>query len=619
VRKPRRVSRVNGSGVLLARNRVLEKIARGSDVAAVLGEIVEVTEALAPGLSVAVHLVDAERRDGKRLSAGVVRSLPGEVARAMERIRFSEPFPAVAPGRAAAALPDWAAAWCEVHDALLHRHRLRWTRVFPAASDDGRVVAMLSVFRRAGVGSAGVHDPALQTMASLAALGVTRARALEQLRDCEERVRRDLWRDDLTGLPNRATLMQHLRRMLARSRRSARELHFGVLFLDFDHFKRVNDSLGHMAGDQLLAAIATRLTDCIRPGDIVARLGGDEFAILLERVREITEATRVAERVRQVLREPFQIHGIEVVTTTSIGIALGSRAYERPEDILRDADIAMYRAKAAGKARYEVFDAAMHAHAVEQLELEADLHRALERGELRLFYQPVVSLRDRRLRGLEVLTRWSHPTRGLLTPASFFPAAEESGLIVEIGWWGFQEACRHMTRWLSSHPSRLPLTMHVNLSDRQLFEPDLTGMIERALAEAGLEPTCLVLDVSENVIMQKAESSVAILAQLKSLGLQIHLDDFGTGYSSLGYLHRFEIDALKIDRSFIRHLRAGGDNWTAVRTIVGLAESLAMEVIAEGVETEEQLDELLALGCRFGQGSLFHEPLSPECVEDLLG
>jgi EAL domain-containing protein (putative c-di-GMP-specific phosphodiesterase class I) len=336
-------------------------------------------------------------------------------------------------------------------------------------------------------------------------------------------------------------------------------------------------------------------------------------------VREVTEATRVAERVRQVLRAPFDLQGIEVITTTSIGIALGSRAYERPEDILRDADTAMYRAKAAGKARYEVFDAAMHAHAVEQLQLEADLRRALERGEFRLFYQPVVALRDRSLRGLEVLTRWSHPTRGLLTPSTFFPAAEESGLIVEIGWWGFQEACRHMTRWLSSDPSRRPLTMHVNLSDRQLFEPDLTGKIERALAEAGLEASRLVLDVSENVIMQKAESSVAILAQLKSIGLQIHLDDFGTGYSSLGYLHRFEIDALKIDRSFIRHLRAGGDNWTAVRTIVGLAENLAMEVIAEGVETEEQLDELLALGCRFGQGSLFHEPLSPECVEDLLG
>jgi EAL domain-containing protein (putative c-di-GMP-specific phosphodiesterase class I) len=259
----------------------------------------------------------------------------------------------------------------------------------------------------------------------------------------------------------------------------------------------------------------------------------------------------------------------------------------------------------------------MHARAVEALQLETELRRAVLREEFRLLYQPVVSLGDRRPRGLEVLTRWQHPTKGLLPPASFLPAAEETGLIVDIGWWGIVESCAQMARWLGK-ASKKTLTLHVNLADKQLFEADLPGRIERTLTEAGLPAENLVLDVSETVIMQKADSSVAILSQLKSLGLRIHLDDFGTGYSSLGYLHRFEIDALKIDRSFIRHLRAGGDNWTAVRTIVGLADSLAMEVIAEGVETEEQLEELLALGCTLGQGSLFYEPLSPDQVTDLL-
>jgi diguanylate cyclase (GGDEF)-like protein len=622
VAKSRRVARVDRSGILDARNRILEKIALGCTISAIFAEIVEVGEELAPGIALAVHLVDPDRRDGGRLTAGVARSLPAEVTRSMERNAIGAPSTArssVASRRLGTSLPAWASTWSEGHEELLRRHKVRLVRVFPAESGGGRVVATLSVFRRSGNGSGTVSDSVFKAMASLAAMGVARAGALDRLRDSAERLRRDLWRDELTGLPNRSTLMQHLRRLLERSRRAGRAAQFGVLFLDFDHFKRINDSLGHMAGDELLAAIARRLRECIRPGDTVARLGGDEFAILLDRVQEVTEATRVAERVHQVLREPFHIHGIEVLTTTSVGIALGSRAYERPEDVLRDADTAMYRAKAAGKARYEVFDAAMHARAVEQLELEADLRRALGRHEFRLLYHPVVALRDRSLRGLEVLTRWSHPTRGVLTPSTFLHAAEESGLIVEIGWWGFREACSQMTRWLSRYPSRAPLTVHVNLSDRQLFEPDLTGRIERGLAEAGIEASRLVLDVSENVIMQKAESAVTILTQLKSIGLQIHLDDFGTGYSSLGYLHRFEIDALKIDRSFIRHLRAGGDNWTAVRTIIGLAQNLAMEVIAEGVETEEQLDELLALGCQFGQGSLFHEPVSADGVEDLLG
>ncbi len=441
---------------------------------------------------------------------------------------------------------------------------------------------------------------------------------ITQQKLAEERLRHEATHDELTGLPNRSTFMEHLRRLLQRSRRSGRDLKFAVLFLDFDRFKRINDSLGHLAGDQLLAAIARRLKDCVRPGDTVARLGGDEFGVVLERLGEVTEATRVAERIHQTLRDPFDIHGLEVFITTSIGIAVGSRAYGLPLDILRDADTAMYRAKAAGKGRHEVFDSAMQAHAVEQLQLEADLRRAMVRDEIRLLYLPVVSLHDRAILGFEALARWRHPTRGLLPPAAFLPAAEETGLIVELGFQVLRQASVQVQRWQRSSRGRDSLSIHVNVSDKQLFQPDLADRVAQVLAETRLSPETLALDISENVVMQKADAAVAILGQLKGLGLRIHLDDFGTGYSSLGYLHRFEIDTLKIDRSFIRNLRAGGDNWIAARTIVALANNLGMGVIAEGVETEEQLQELLALGCVLGQGSLFHEPLSPELVDDIL-
>ena len=440
---------------------------------------------------------------------------------------------------------------------------------------------------------------------------------ITQQKAAEERLRHEATHDELTGLPNRPTFMDHLRRLLERSRRAGRGLKFAVLFLDFDRFKRVNDSLGHLAGDQLLAAISRRLKDCVRPGDTVARLGGDEFGVVLERLGDVTEATRVAERIHQALEDPFDIHGLEVLITTSIGIAVGSRAYQNPMDLLRDADTAMYRAKAVGKGRHEVFDSAMQAHAVEQLQLESDLRRAMQRDEIRILYLPVVSLHDRAIQGFEALARWKHPTRGLLPPSAFLPAAEETGLIVELGFEMMRKACFQVREWQGENRRRA-LSVHVNVSDKQLFHPELTARIEQVLAESGLAPGDLALDVSENVVMQKADSAVAILGQLKSLGLRIHLDDFGTGYSSLGYLHRFEIDTLKIDRSFIRNLRAGGDNWIAARTIMGLAESLGMEVIAEGVETEEQLHELLKLGCGLGQGNLFHEPLSPDRVDDVL-
>ena len=428
----------------------------------------------------------------------------------------------------------------------------------------------------------------------------------------EERLRHDALHDDLTGLPNRSMVMDHLGRVLERARRSEQTFQFVVLFLDFDRFKRINDSLGHLVGDQLLIAIARRLGSCVRPSDTVARLGGDEFAILLERVAGVTGQTRVAERIHQALREPFRVSSLEVFITASIGIAVASRTYERPEGILRDADTAMYRAKAAGKARHEVFDEAMHARAIEQLKLEVELRLAVKRKEFCLLYQPVVSLEDGRPVGVEAFARWQHPNRRLLAPVSFLSVAEESGLIVDIGWWIFREACTQMKAWQDRFQSARSLAIHGNLSGKELFQPEFPERIEPVLAETGLKPEHLVLDIPENVIMHKAESSVTILCQLKSLALRIHLDDFGTGYSSLGYLHRFRIDTLKIDHSFIRHLRSGGENWKTVRAIMSLADNLGMDVIAEGVESEEQFEQLRKLRCKSAQGIFFEEPMTDD-------
>lgn len=440
---------------------------------------------------------------------------------------------------------------------------------------------------------------------------------IAQRKLAEERLLHDALHDTLTGLPNRALFMDLLRRSLGRAKRNSDYL-FAVLFLDLDRFKFVNDSLGHMVGDQLLVALARRLESCLRPGDTVARLGGDEFTILLHHVRDVTDATRIAERVHRELEIPFSLGGQEVFTSTSIGIALSSGRYEQPEDMLRDADTALYRAKSRGRSRHEVFDQAMHARAVALLKLETDLRRAVEREEFRILYQPIVSLASSRVFGFEALTRWQRPQVGLVPPSEFMGAAEETGLIVPIGWWMLRESCRQMRFWQERFPSVPPLAISVNLSGRQFSQPDLVEQVEQILGETGLAPISLVLEVTESAVMENAEKAVATLSQLKSLGVSLHLDDFGTGYSSLGYLHRFQIDTLKVDRTFVGNMRSGGANWVTVRTIVSLAQNLGMEVIAEGVETEEQLAELRAMGCQFAQGDYFSMPTTCERAEQIL-
>ena len=430
----------------------------------------------------------------------------------------------------------------------------------------------------------------------------------------EERLHHDAFHDTLTGLPNRALFMDHLKLAIARLQRRDDQI-FAVLYIDLDRFKVINDSLGHMVGDELLVGIARRLEYCLRPGDTIARLGGDEFTVLLEDIGDGSDVTPIAERIQKELSSPFSLGGREVFTTVSMGIALSSKEYGRPEDILRDADTAMYRAKSMGKARHETFDVQMHSQAIKLLQLETDLRRALEREEFLVVYQPIMSLETGALRGFEALIRWPHPERGLISPMDFIPVAEETGMIVQIGEWVLREACQQMQRWQMTFPSDPPIFMSVNLSVRQFSQQDLIEKVVAILDETKLAPTSLKLEITESAVMENVETAISMLKQLRALGVQLAMDDFGTGYSSLSYLHRFPINTLKIDRSFITRMVENNENAEIVRTISGLAQNLGMDVVAEGVETREQLEILRALGCKYGQGYFFSKPLDTPSAE----
>ena len=430
---------------------------------------------------------------------------------------------------------------------------------------------------------------------------------ISKRKQVEEQLLHDAFHDAMTDLPNRALFMDRLRNAIRRAKRSD-EYRLAVLFLDVDRFKIVNDSLGHTAGDELLKAIARRLEGCLRPGDTVARFGGDEFTMLLEDIGHAGQATRVAERVQMELAVPFRLQGQEVFATASMGIAYAGSGYARPEDLLRDADNAMYRAKSLGRARYEVFDSAMHTRAVATLRLESELRRAIERGELVLHYQPVVALASGRLAAFEALVRWRHPERGLIEPSEFIPTAEETGLIVPLGQWVLDETCRQIRLW-TDNGAWSPVPVSANLSSRQFNQPDLVGTVRAALSASGANPDWLRLEVTETAVMESGASARHVLGELKSLGIQLLIDDFGTGYSSLSYLHQFPVDTLKIDKSFVGRLDSTAQNTEIVRTIVMLAHNLGMNVVAEGVETADQAQHLKRLGCEFAQGFLYSPPV----------
>jgi diguanylate cyclase (GGDEF)-like protein len=438
-----------------------------------------------------------------------------------------------------------------------------------------------------------------------------------QLQESKDHFRHAAFHDALTNLPNRALLAENLKFVMDRAK-NQEDYQFAVLFLDLDRFKNVNDSLGHSIGDQLLIAMARRLESCIREVDLVARLGGDEFAILLDGIPNANEATNMARRIQQKLSAHFNLSGHEVFTTTSIGIAISSTGYDHPENMLRDADTAMYRAKAQGKACYEVFDKGMHTHAVYLLQMENDLRRALDREEFRVYYQPLVALDTGQLAGFEALIRWQHPERGFVNPADFIPLAEDTGLIAPIGLWILKKACQQLCQWQWHSAANRHLFMSVNLSSKQVAQPDLVNQIREILEETNIEPRHLKLEITESAVMDNTDMAARLLKRLKALGVQLCIDDFGTGYSSLSYLHRFPVNTLKIDRTFVGRIGEAAENIEIVRTIVSLAENMGMEVVAEGVETLSQLSQLRKLKCQYGQGYLFSRPIDAEACTALL-
>ncbi len=440
---------------------------------------------------------------------------------------------------------------------------------------------------------------------------------ISQRKALEEQLIHDAFHDSLTGLPNRALFLDRLGMVLRQTIR--RRVHkFGVLFIDMDRFKIINDSLGHLVGDQFLIDIARRLEKCIRPGDTVARFGGDEFTILVDDVKSVADVTLVAARIHKQLASPVRVSGQDVFTTASIGIAMSETGYDKAEDVLRDADIAMYRAKAKGGASHEVFDRSMHSRAVELLRMETELRRAIERSEFQVYYQPVVTIAEGRITGFEALIRWNHPERGMVPPSEFIRMSEDTGMIIEIDRYVLREACRQLQDWRSRLPGMEQLSVSVNLSVKQFARPDVAEHVRTATREFGLDPAALRLEITESVLLESSPSATEQLEQLHEEGFRIYLDDFGTGYSSLSYLHRFPVHTLKIDRSFVLGMKADGGGREIVRTIVALAQNLDLHVIAEGVETAVQRDALRELRCEFAQGYMYSRPVDSIKAEALL-
>ena len=427
-------------------------------------------------------------------------------------------------------------------------------------------------------------------------------------RSAESRLQHIARHDDLTNIPNRSHFLEQLARAIA-TRKQQPQHRFAVLFLDFDRFKVINDSLGHGAGDELLVTLARRIQSLLRGPDVVARLGGDEFAILVENLHSDQDVIDLAERLQRALRQPIRLGTAEVSTSVSIGITTSAFSYDGPEDVMRDADIAMYRAKAQGKARYALFDSALHAEVSSQMWLEGELRRAIDEEQLELAYQPILDLRTRRVVGLEALCRWSHPARGAIAPDLFIRVAEETGLIVPLGNWVLDKACRQLRVWQRTVPGFAGITLNVNVSGVQLTQPGFAIHAQRVITESGICPADVTLEVTESVLMEKLSGALPNLLSLRDAGVQISIDDFGTGYSSLSALQDLPIGEIKVDRSFLRRMSGGGNGEEVVRAIVALGAALGKRVIAEGIETEAQLDTLVELDCAKGQGFLLAHPM----------
>ena len=436
-------------------------------------------------------------------------------------------------------------------------------------------------------------------------------------RKAEEGLHHLAFHDSLTGLPNRRRLHELLTHAVARAQQDPGHS-FAVMFLDFDRFKLINDSLGHDAGDEFLIQVSRRIQDSLRPGDIVARLGGDEFAVLVGHLGHERDVVHLAERMMEALRRPFQVAGTELMTSASIGITFSAFGYTSPEDVLRDADTAMYKAKAAGKARYALFDSSLHTEVANRLRLEGDLRRAIDEGQLGVAFQPVFDLQASRLAGFEALVRWTHPADGPISPAAFLPIAEEAGLMLRLTDFVLNCACRQLREWQRLAPAFADLTVNVNVSGHDIAHPAFVARVSRALVESELPARALTLELTENILMARLESAMPTLMELRRLGVGLAVDDFGTGYSSLAHLATLPIDVLKIDRSFVHRLEVGSKEAAVVRSIVLLGSSLGKDVVAEGIETESQFEQLRTMGCRYGQGYLLGRPIGAGPTEERL-
>lgn len=440
---------------------------------------------------------------------------------------------------------------------------------------------------------------------------------ISRRKQTEARLLHEAMHDALTGLPNRILFMDRLELALRRFRRDPHKL-FAVLFFDLDRFKHVNDSLGHQVGDGLLAQVAGRLLGCLRPGDTLARLGGDEFAIVLNDIVGPSDAIFVVERLQEALAQEFEIDAHAIYTSASIGIAVSTEAYRTPEEVLRDADIAMYRAKNSGHATYAVFDTYMHDQAMSQHRMETDLRRALDKGEFDVHYQPIIAMDDRHVIGFEALLRWQHPHRGLVMPEEFIGLVEETSLVVPIGWWVIERACTQLAKWQRMYPRRPPLAMNINVSGKLFLTDDMAKRLAALLEDLGLAPQSIRLEITERVVMDHGDLVLSTLSDLRDLGVELHVDDFGTGYSSLSYLQRFHYDSLKIDRTFVATMSEKVDSSAIVEAIISLGMTLGMQVVAEGVETPEQYSRLRAMNCPAAQGYWFCRPLQQDTVSDFL-
>ena len=441
---------------------------------------------------------------------------------------------------------------------------------------------------------------------------------ITELKEAERQIFHQAFHDPLTNLPNRALFMEHLTMAIKRSKRRTNS-QFAVLYLDIDRFKLVNDSLGHTVGDNLLKAFADRIKESLREIDTLARFGGDEFVILLEDIENEEYASSVARRVQTALRRPFIIDGKEVFAPASLGVVLNTEAYHHPETIIRDADAAMYHAKETGRAQFKVFDKTLHEKALHLLQRETDLRKAIDRNEFENYYQPIVEVKNACIVGFESLIRWNHPQLGLLYPGSFIPIAEETGLIIPITKFVVLQACEDLKRWQDQLGECLRLSMSVNISSKHFLRPNLMENIQEILQKTGIPPDQLKLEITETALMEEAEETIPLIDRLRVFGIQLVIDDFGTGYSSLSYLQRLPIDTLKVDRSFVSRIQQEQDgNRNIVEAIMSLAHRLNMTVVAEGVETLEQLKILSQMNCQLAQGYYFSKPLSRAKVDELV-